>query len=106
LEGKDKEKQRKERWGKIRESRYSKWYGKVKGKGIPEYLKKDWGESRWQRVARFRLGNEVKEGKYWEEEEKGKCRLCGGGRRGSMYGKSVENGRREGVVGRMRWGGC
>jgi len=80
LEGKDKEKQRKERWGKIRESRYSKWYGKVKGKGIPEYLKKDWGESRWQRVARFRLGNEVKEGKYWEEEEKRKCWLCGGGR--------------------------
>jgi len=70
LEGNDKEKQRKERWGKIRDSRYSKWYGKVKGGGIPEYLKKGWGESRWQRVARFRLGNEMREGKYWEEEEK------------------------------------
>lgn len=27
------------------------------------------GESRWKRVARFRLGNEMREGRYWEEEE-------------------------------------
>lgn len=26
------------------------------------------GESRWKRVARFRLGNEMREGRYWEEE--------------------------------------
>lgn len=41
------------------------------------YLKKEWGESRWRRVARFRLGNEIREGKYWEEKEKKVCRLCG-----------------------------
>lgn len=35
------------------------------------------GESRWRRVARFSLGNEMKEAHYMEEEEK-KCRLCGG----------------------------
>jgi len=28
-------------------------------------------------VARFRLGNEIREGRYWEEEEKKVCRLCG-----------------------------
>jgi len=47
--------------------------------GVPGYLKKGWGEGRWSRVARFRLGNEVQERKYWEEEGKKMCRLCGGG---------------------------
>jgi len=28
--------------------------------------------------VRFRLGNEMKEGRYWEEEDKRMCRLCGG----------------------------
>jgi len=74
---KDKEAQRTERWGKINKSQYNKWYKEVKGKGIPKYLRKGWGESRWRRVARFRLGNEVREGRYWEDEENKKCRLCG-----------------------------
>lgn len=41
-------------------------------------MKKEWKESRWQRIARFRLGNEMRESRYWEEEEekKRKCRLC------------------------------
>lgn len=30
------------------------------------------------RVARFRMGNEVKERRYWEEEKKKLCRLCEG----------------------------
>lgn len=46
--------------------------------GIPEYLKKGWGESRWRRIVRFRLGNEIKEEKYLEGEEKRLCRLCDG----------------------------
>lgn len=49
---------------------------KNKKKAIPAYLKKDWAESRWQRVARYRLTNGIKRGKYWEEEEKRVCRLC------------------------------
>jgi len=28
-------------------------------------------------MARFRLGNEVKEGRYWEERREKLCRLCG-----------------------------
>ena len=36
------------------------------------------GESRWRRVVRFRLGCEMRGGRYWEEEEeKRKCRVCG-----------------------------
>jgi len=44
---------------------------------VPKRLKKSWGENKWRRVARFRLGCEMKEGNYWEEEEKKVCRLCG-----------------------------
>lgn len=29
-------------------------------------------------MIRFRLGNEMKESTYWEEEEKKMCRLCEG----------------------------
>lgn len=54
----------------------------VKEEGIPGYLKKvgekEWW-SRWRRMAKFRLGNGIRGGKYWEEEEeeKRRCRLCG-----------------------------
>lgn len=44
---------------------------------MPGYLKKGCGESKWQRIAKFWLGNEIKEGKYWEEEEGRKYRICG-----------------------------
>lgn len=73
----ERERQRRERWEKIRESRYNRWYREIKGEGIPGYLKKGWGESRWRRVARFRLGSEVRESRYWEEEEERTCRMCG-----------------------------
>ncbi|KYN29873.1 hypothetical protein ALC57_00672 [Trachymyrmex cornetzi] len=61
--------------------RYKKGIGKCRGwkdgkrLGIRDII----GEERWRRVAKFRLGNEVKEGRYWEEEEERKCRLCGSG---------------------------
>jgi len=44
---------------------------------VPNYLKKRWGEDRWSRIAKFRMGNE--ERKHWEEVDKKLCRLCGGG---------------------------
>ncbi|EZA52130.1 hypothetical protein X777_09155, partial [Ooceraea biroi] len=47
--------------------------------GIPGYLKKGWGEKRWQRVARFRLGNGMRGGRYWKEEKRRECRICGEG---------------------------
>lgn len=34
-------------------------------------------ESRWRRVARFRLGCEMRGGRYWEGKEERRCRLCG-----------------------------
>ncbi|KYN24369.1 hypothetical protein ALC57_04031, partial [Trachymyrmex cornetzi] len=81
--------QKEERWEKIRESRFNRWYGWVKGKGVPAYLGNGWGEGRWRRVARFRLGNEVRDGRYWEGEEERKCRFCGngGGNMGARVGR-------------------
>ena len=31
----------------------------MKRKGVPGYHKKVWGEGRWKRVARFRMGKEI-----------------------------------------------
>lgn len=67
-EGKDQE--------KIRESRYNRWYREVKGSGVPG-LRKGCGESRWSRVARFKLEGEVRSGRYWKGKEERTCRLCG-----------------------------
>ena len=77
---KDVEEQRKERWEKIVRLEYNSWYKEIKGEGIPEYLKKGWEESRWKRIARFRLGNEMRGNRYWEKEERIMCRVCGGER--------------------------
>jgi len=54
----------------------------------------------WQRIAKFRLGNKVMEGKYWEEENRRMCRLCG--RLGSMFERNARAGMREEVVGKKR----
>lgn len=62
--------QKEERWEKIRESRYNRWYGEWKGEGIPEYLKRGWGESRWRRIVRFRMNNEMKRGEILGRGEK------------------------------------
>lgn len=50
----------------------------MKTEEIPAYFKKGWEESRWKRMVRFRLGNEMREGRYWRNEEERKCTLCGG----------------------------
>jgi len=73
----ERERQERERWERIKESKYNRWYKWVKEIGVPGYLKKGWGESRWRRIARFRLGCEIRESNYWEEEGKKVCRLCG-----------------------------
>lgn len=68
-----KEVQRKEIWEKIENSKYNVLYKWIKEEGVPQYLKNGWRKSRWQRVARYRLGNEMRENKYWVREEE---RIC------------------------------
>lgn len=72
----DKGIQKKERWKRILSSKYNKWYKFIKEEGMPGYLKKKWNASRMRGIVRYRLGNEVKEGRYWMTEEERKCRLC------------------------------
>lgn len=48
----------------------------MKGEGTPKYLRKKWRESRWRRITRFRLENEMRKSRHWEEEEKKRYRLC------------------------------
>jgi len=76
MEERDKVRQREERWERIRGSRSNRWYVRIKGEGIPGYLKKGWAEKRWMRLAKFRLGEGVREGRYWEREENRRCRMC------------------------------
>ena len=40
IEKRDREQQVIERWGKIEESKYNKWYRVVKKEGLPKYLEK------------------------------------------------------------------
>lgn len=42
-------------------------------------MRKGWGDSRWRKVARFRLGCKIRGSRYWQEEEKRNYRLCGKG---------------------------
>ncbi|KYN28171.1 hypothetical protein ALC57_02417 [Trachymyrmex cornetzi] len=71
---------------KITKRRDEKGYGRrsitnsitnalIKKEGVPKYLKKGWKESRWQRVARFKLGNGMKRGRYWKTEERIKYKI-------------------------------
>jgi hypothetical protein len=49
----------------------------VKREGVLKYLVQGWSEKRMRRLAKFRLDNEMKEGKYWMSEEDRNYRLCG-----------------------------
>lgn len=74
---KEKKRQEEERWKKVVEARGNREYKFVKGRGVPGYLKKGWGERRWQRMARFRLGEEMRGTRFWGTEEERRCRVCG-----------------------------
>lgn len=86
----ERNKQRKERRERISGSKYNKWYGRVKGEGVPDYLKKNWEERRWQRVARFRLGGGMRgeSTRKMKQREVAGC-VDGAMRCGSMCGKSA-----------------
>ena len=43
---------------------------------MPRYMKGRWNANRVSTLARYKLGNEIKEGRYWAIEEERKCRLC------------------------------
>lgn len=63
----------------------------LKKESIPKYLKKRWGESRWQRIAGFRLGCRMRGGDIGRRRRReGNVGHVEGGRRiGNMYGRNV-----------------
>lgn len=73
----ERRRQDEERWKKVVEAKGNKEYKFVKGRGVPGYLKKGWEEGRWQRMARFKMGEEMKGTLYREVVEKRLCRKCG-----------------------------
>ncbi|XP_066590571.1 trichohyalin-like [Prorops nasuta] len=77
IEEGEKEREMKERRGRIEVSRYNRWYKMIREEGEPKYLAGGRKEGEWRRVARFRMGNEMREGNYWRREEERKCRVCG-----------------------------
>ncbi|EFN67046.1 hypothetical protein EAG_02771 [Camponotus floridanus] len=77
IEGRDIEMQQQERFERVQKSKWNRWYKDGRVLGIPQYLYEKGKEERMIRVARFRLGSEMREGRYWEEEEGRRCRSCG-----------------------------
>lgn len=67
--------QQQERYEKIKKSKWNRWYKKVRTIGLSRYLKERGEEGKIIRVARFRIENEMREGRYWEREDR-RCRLC------------------------------
>lgn len=56
--------------------KFNSWYGRVKEEVFRGILRKI-RRKRCQRVARFKLGNEMRGERYWEMEEVKKCRMYG-----------------------------
>ena len=100
IERRGREKDAGQTWEKIMESRYNRWYKWTRVEGFPEYLRKGGGKARWRRIARFRLGSEIREGRYWEGLQKRLCRVCGR-KHGNMFGKDAGTGGTK-VVGKRK----
>lgn len=75
IEGRDIKMQQQEKFERVQKSKWNR-YKEMRVLGIPNYLKEKRKEGRMIRVARFRLESEMREGRYWEKEER-RCRICG-----------------------------
>ncbi|CAD6229121.1 GSCOCG00012087001-RA-CDS [Cotesia congregata] len=73
----ERRRQERERWNRVLESRSNKDYKFFKKQGIPGYLCRGWSEDRWKKVAKFRLGDGLKGGWYWENRKNRRCEICG-----------------------------
>ncbi|KYN08022.1 hypothetical protein ALC62_00996 [Cyphomyrmex costatus] len=60
-----------------RSSKYNESYVRIKTEAVPKYLREGGKDKRMIRIARFRMGNEMRRGRYWEDEERRVCRVCG-----------------------------
>lgn len=98
LKERDIEMQSQERFERVQKSRWNRWYKKAVTLELPRYLRKRGKEESIVRIARFRLESKMKEGRYWEEDDKKRCRdyVDGGWNRGrGVYGESKRGGKEE-----------
>lgn len=51
-------------------------YKEIMTKEVPEYLRRKKKEKERRTIARYRCGNEMREGQHWREEDKRICRVC------------------------------
>ena len=71
------EKKRNEDWASTIESKSAKEYKKWSMEKRPKYLEIKGRKNTVKMIARFRCCNEWKGERYWEEENKKECRVCG-----------------------------
>lgn len=64
------------RISKIRESKSAGDYEKWAVKGIPKYLAQKGKGEKMKMIVRFRCYNELRGNRYWEKEDKRRCRIC------------------------------
>lgn len=70
MRGRMAEREEKERWVKIFASKYNEKYVEIITGSTPTYLEKSLSKQEVRTIARFRLGNEERNNRYWEENEK------------------------------------
>ena len=76
LEQRDKELQEQKKKKRLRERKFNWWYRVVRTAGVARYLAEQ-GKEKMIRVSRYRVRNEMRGERYWLEEGKNVCRVCG-----------------------------
>lgn len=56
---------------------YDRVYREIKVEGVPMYLRGNIKENESNRIARYRLGYEMRGERYWMEENKRVSKICG-----------------------------
>ncbi|KAK1120882.1 hypothetical protein K0M31_011081 [Melipona bicolor] len=67
---------RKSRREKIEESRYNEMYKNIITAELPACLREKRKKKNRALIARFRCGNEIKDGQHWRENNDKMCRIC------------------------------
>lgn len=44
---------------------------------VPGYIGEGKKEEKWRKIARFRMENKIRKGKYWLRKKERLCRICG-----------------------------
>ena len=78
IDKEERNRQERDRKDMIRKTEYNRWYREKVTEEVSMYLRKAWSEERCKRIARFRLGKEMGEGKYWEAQEGRRCKVYAG----------------------------